>query len=365
LNKKFSFGFIGCGEIAVSAAEAIAKSELAEIGYAMDVVEALAQDFQEKYGPPATTRVDELLASDVDGVYIATPHHLHAPLAIRAARAKKHIIVEKPIATTLKDADEMIAAARKNGVALSVAFLIRYREDIPYAKRLVAAGLIGEIMGTRVTYIGDKKPSYWTGGFSGRAKTDWRKSRQTAGGGVLIMNMVHNIDTMRYVTGLEAARVYAEYGTFITPVEVEDFLTATIRYHTGAIGSIFAGSAFSGRLDQGERHPDRILGKEGQILLSSPLRLFSKKGAPAGSLWEGSPEIESEKWQEIDTGPKVDCRQLMMEDFVRAVKAGKEPPITGEDGRAALEIILAAYTSGEKHQPVSLPLKSGENYENH
>jgi predicted dehydrogenase len=357
LNKKFSFGFIGCGEIAAAAAKAIKDSQLTEIGYAMDVVEALAQDFKEKYGSPATTDVDALLASEVDGVYIATPHYLHAPLAIRAAKAKKHIIVEKPIATTLRDADAMIAAAKENGVTLSVAFIIRYRGNTVYAKRLLEAGLIGEIMGTKITYIGAKKPSYWTGGFTGRAKTDWRKSKSKAGGGVLIMNMVHNIDTIRFVTGLETARVYSEYGTFVTPVEVEDFLTAAIRYTSGAIGSIFAGSAFTGRTDQGERHPDRILGKEGQILLSSPLRLFTKKAAPAGSLWENSPEIVPEKWQEIDAGPKTDARQLMMEDFVRAVKAGKEPPITGEAGRAALEVILAAYKSGEEGRPVNLPLR--------
>ena len=356
MDGKLSFGFIGCGEIAVSTAKAIEASRIAKIGYAMDVLEALAQDFKEKYGCPATTDVDELLASDVDAVYIATPHCLHAPLATAAARAKKHIIVEKPIATTLEDADKMIAAAKKNGVALSVAFILRYGANVVRAKRLIEAGIIGEIMGTQITYIGAKKPSYWKGGFTGRVKTDWRTAKETAGGGVLIMNIVHNIDAIRYITGLEAARVYSEYGTFATPVEVEDFLIATIRYNTGAIGSIFAGSAFAGRLDQWERRADRILGKEGQIILTSPLRLFSKKSAKAGSLWEGSPETLPEKWQDVDTGPKVNSRQLFIEDFVRAVSEGKEPPITGEDGRAALEIILAAYKSGEENRSVTLPL---------
>lgn len=116
-------------------------------------------------------------------------------------------------------------------------------------------------------------------------------------------------------------------------------------------------SGFAGRLDEGERRADRILAKEGQIILSSPLRLFTKKGAQAGSLWEGSPEFEPEKWQDVDCGPKTNSRQLFIEDFVRAVSEGKEPPITGEDGRAALELILAAYKSGQKNRPVTLPLK--------
>ncbi|MGH2617720.1 MAG: Gfo/Idh/MocA family protein, partial [Thermomicrobiales bacterium] len=120
---RLRIGIIGCGEIAVRMAAAIAGSRHAQHVMVMDTRAALAQDLGEQYGVPWTDNVDVLLANPaVDAVYIAVPHHLHAPLTIRAAAAGKHVLVEKPIATTLADAEAMIAAARASGVWLSVNF---------------------------------------------------------------------------------------------------------------------------------------------------------------------------------------------------------------------------------------------------
>src|SRR5215212_5621243 len=110
---RLCIGMIGCGEIAVRMAAAIANSQHAAHVMFMDTRGALAQNLGEQYGVPWTDRVDDLLANAaVDAVYIAVPHHLHAPLTIQAANAGKHILVEKPIAITLADADAMITAAR-------------------------------------------------------------------------------------------------------------------------------------------------------------------------------------------------------------------------------------------------------------
>jgi predicted dehydrogenase len=112
----------------------------------------------------------------MDVVYIAVLHHLHAPLTIQAAPAGKHILVEKPIAITLADAEAMIAAARANGVWLSVNFHAQAARD------LVTLGAIGQVVGTRIVFRGDKPASYWTSGYSGRVATDWRVKMATAGG---------------------------------------------------------------------------------------------------------------------------------------------------------------------------------------
>jgi predicted dehydrogenase len=114
---RLRIGMIGCGEIGVRTAAAIASSEHAQHIMVMDTRAALAQDLGETYGVPWTDRVEDLLANPaVEVVYIAVPHHLHASLTIQAAEAGKHILVEKPIAITLADAEAMIAAARANGV---------------------------------------------------------------------------------------------------------------------------------------------------------------------------------------------------------------------------------------------------------
>src|SRR5215204_5560942 len=290
---RLRIGMIGCGEIAVRMAAAIASSQHTQHTMVMDTQAGLAQDLGEQYGVPWTDRVDVLLANPaVDAVYIAVPHHLHASLTIQAAEAGKHILAEKPIAITLTDAEVMIAAAHANGVWLSVNFHAQVDPLCQAAKDLVAQGAIGRIVGTRIVYRGDKPASYWTSGYSGRIATDWRVRKATAGGGVLIMNAIHDLNTMRFITGLEAVRVYAEYGTFDTPVEVEDFIAVTYRYNSDAIGTIEAGSAIRGR--DPLHDVDRIYGTAGQILLGDRLQIYTTADT-AG--------LVTNQWQELPVTP--------------------------------------------------------------
>ncbi len=344
---KLRIGMIGCGEIAVQTAKGIAAAESAEHVMVMDVDARVARDLGETHGVPWTTSVDEILSNPrVDAVYIAVPHYLHAPLTIQALRAGKHVLVEKPIATTLEDADRMIAAAREAGVKLSVAYHAQVDPACRAVRELIADGAIGRVVGTRIVYRGDKPSSYWHGGYSGRIQTDWRTSRAKAGGGVLIMNTVHDLNTIRFVTGLEVTRVYAEYDTFATPVEVEDYIALTYRYDNGAIGTLEAGSAVRGR--DPLRETNRIYGETGQIILANPPRVFvseERSGLRAG------------EWQDVPVSSDAPAggRAAIVDGFARAVLAGQEPPVRAADGRAALAIILAAYRSGQEHRAIELP----------
>jgi predicted dehydrogenase len=343
---RLRIGMIGCGEIAVRMAAAIASSRHAQHVMVMDTEDALAQDLGEQYGVPWTDQVEDLLANlAVDAVYIAVPHHLHASLTIQAAEAGKHILVEKPIAITLADAEAMIAAARTNGVSLSVNFHAQVDPLCRAARDLVAQGAIGLVVGTRIVYRGDKPASYWTSGYSGRFATDWRVRKATAGGGVLIMNAIHDLNTMRFITGLEAVRVYAELGTFDTPVEVEDFIAVTYRYDNDAIGTIEAGSAIRGR--DPLHDVDRIYGTAGQILLGDTLRVYS--GA-------GTDDIPAREWHEMPVTPQTAEQQqiAMVDGFAGPLVRGEPPTVSAEDGLAALAIVLAAYQSGAEGRPISL-----------
>ena len=343
---RLRIGMIGCGEIAVRMAAAIASSRHAQHIMVMDTQAALAQDLGERYGVPWTDRVEDLLTNPVvDAVYIAAPHHLHASLTMQAAVAGKHILVEKPIAVTLADAEAMIAAAHANGVWLSVNFHAQVDPLCQAAKKLVADGAIGKIVGTRIVYRGDKPASYWTSGYSGRVATDWRVGKATAGGGVLMMNAIHDLNTMRFITGLEAIRVYAEYGTFDTPVEVEDFIAVTYRYDNNAIGTIEAGSAIRG--GDPLHDVDRIYGTAGQLLLGELLQIYTTV-ATAG--------LPTNQWHELPIEPLTAEEQqtAMVDGFAGPIVLGEKPTIAAEDGLAVLAIVLAAYQSGAEGRPITL-----------
>ena len=145
------------------------------------------------------------------------------------------------------------------------------------------------------------------------------------------MNLSHNIDYIRFITGLEIKRVYAEYDTFATPVEVEDFLVATILYNNNAVGWVEASSCVKG----GDGF-DRIYGTEGQIILSSPLKVYTTKEING---------LKANKWQEIDVKEDKEPRVKYIEDFCQRIAKNKEPFIFGEDGYKCLEVVLAAYQS--------------------
>ena len=346
MAERLRIGMIGCGEIAVQTAKGIAASTLGQHVMVMDTDARVAGDLGATYGVPHTTEVEELLANpQVDAVYIAVPHYLHAPLAIQAAQAGKHVLVEKPIATSLAEADDMIAAARDAHVTLSVAYLAQVDPVAQTMHRLVAAGAIGNVVGTRIVYRGDKPESYWHGGYSGRIQTDWRTSKAKSGGGVLIMNTIHDLNTLRFITGLEVVRVSAEYETFTTPVEVEDYVAATYRYDNGAIGTLEAGSAIRGR--DPLREVNRIYGDAGQILFSNPARIFVTQAV------EG---LQAGQWQDLPapTGSHGGDRAAMIDGFAGAVLNGRPPVVQAEDGRAALQIALAAYQAGQEHRTITL-----------
>src|SRR5579875_930730 len=172
-------GMIGCGEIAAAMAKGIQAAEHAAIAAVMDVNEGMARDLGTTYGVPWSCDAAELLArEDVDAVYIAVPHYLHAPLTVQAAQAGKHVLCEKPIATTLADADRMIAACAEAGVFLSIAFDAQITPAYQRLHALVMEGAIGDVIGTRIVALIDKPASYWSSGWSGRIATDWRTSRE-------------------------------------------------------------------------------------------------------------------------------------------------------------------------------------------
>jgi predicted dehydrogenase len=344
---------IGCGDIAPRHAQSLQSTTNAKLVACMDLVEGSARSLGEEYHVPWFTRLDDLLAlPQVEAVLIATPAFTHADLAEQAARAGKAVISEKPLAATLADADRMIAVCRELGRPLATCFPLRWIPGGQWARQLVQAGALGDITEIRLSDLGEKPESYWTGGYSGRTKTDWRKSKQASGGGVVITNLVHHLDLARFITGLEVTRAVAEAGTFCTQVEVEDIAVAALRYGNGAIGLIDGSSGLFGGLDT---CPVVIVGTKGQIRLGFWNKLTEVylteafTGAAYSDAPTSLPAREWVKWEQ-ESVAWVDFHNA----FAAAVREGRTPPVTGEDGRAALVTILAIYQSAETGSPVTL-----------
>lgn len=334
-------GLIGCGEVSEAHAQAFKEVDGVELIAVHDVRLEYAKKLGERYGVPWTTDIDEFYGFDLDVVSIAIPHNLHFAAIEKAARQGVHITVEKPITTILEDADKAIRICKEAGVLLSVRHVARYKAAAMKAAEMVRSGVIGEVVYTVISVLRDKPKFYWERGRTGQAPpSKWRHSKAQSGGGILMMNAIHNVDTMRAVTGLEVERVYSETDTLASCVEVEDFSGVTLRWNNGAIGIIIAGSAALGV----EPLPDRIFGTHGQIVMGDTLKVYTIRtdvGLPA------------KQWTNIELCP-VDPQKHYTEAFVRAVRERTTPPIPGEEGKCNLAVILAAYQAAETKAPIKV-----------
>lgn len=257
---------------------------------------------------------------DVDAVAICTPNHLHEPIAVAAAEAGKHVLVEKPMATTLIAADRMIDAARRTGVVLMPAHNVRFAPPFVAAAEAVARGDIGEVTGVRAAF-GHGGPQHWA------PDATWFRDPAQAGGGALLDLGVHVADLLRAVLRDDvvavSAEVHGEGG-------IDDDAQVVARFARGAIGTFHA----SWISPSGSDHQLTIVGTEGTLHLDSrtPLTMLSPDGSRA-------------------VVPLPASVSNPFEQLVRAV-AGEPVELTAADGRASLAIVLAAYAAAAEQRAV-------------
>jgi predicted dehydrogenase len=331
-------GLVGCGDIAVHNAAAIAASPNARLTACFDPVASLAADLAGRYGAAVSATLDALLdRADVDAVFIAVPHHLHAPLAIQCARAGKHVIVEKPMANDLAGALEMAAAADEAGVVLSVCFPHRYDPTVQAARRLVRAGAIGELGGTLTTFFADKPSSYWLGGFSGRSVSNWRSSPSKAGGGLLIMNLSHMVDLARHVGGVEVEACSAVTDVARGAEAVEDTVSVSIGYANGAAGTLFGSAALRG--NRGRPAGLDMWGPDGYLTVEPQGRIFTGRALS---------DLHTGRWQRLAGLPERNIRAEYVTRLATAIALEAPPEIGAQDGIAVQAFIEAAYGSRDR-----------------
>ncbi len=228
---KIKWGVIGCGGIAdrrTLPGMMLAKN--AELVAVMDANGEVAEKCKEKYGAKyAFSNYEDVLKIDeIEAVYIASPVFFHKEQAIAAAKAKKHILLEKPVALSVSDAEEIKKACEENGVKISIGFLMRFHGYHQRIKEIISEGKIGDIVSIRGQF------TCWYPDIDGA----WRQKKATSGGGALVDMGIHVIDLIHYITGLKAVEVAAFNQTQTFNYEVDDSSNVIMKMDNGSVAYV-------------------------------------------------------------------------------------------------------------------------------
>jgi predicted dehydrogenase len=290
----------------------------------------------------------ELVAApEIDAVCVAVPTGLHAEVTIAAARAGKHVLVEKPIATCLDDADRMIAAAREAGVTLGVIFMYRFMDTARLMKRAIDEGHLG------VPLLGEVAGRFWRDQryYDSGA---WRGTWEGEGGGSLMSQTSHTLDLLLWMLGPVRSVSAQVERTAVHDIDTEDLVAATLRFTSGAIGTVLSTTA--------ARAPQprtlAITGSSGFVeLVGDDLGRFDAPAleADAQALRAAVPQDRGDTTRGAGfVDSELHRRQI--EDFVLAAQAGREPMVDGAEGRRTLEVMRAIYRSAQTGSVVELPV---------
>lgn len=297
--------------------------------------------------PQTYADLDQMLADrSVQIVHLCTPPHTHVALAERIAARGKHLLVDKPLARNVAEADRIIAAADLHGVLLGGLFQHRHIPICRRVRQAITSGLLGRV------YLADCYVKWWREDAYYRG-SNWRARHATEGGGALINQAIHSIDLLQWLVG-PVVQVTGHVATAAHEIETEDVGVAVLRTGGGALGVIEGTTAaYPGFPERIEIH-----GTGGSILLDEGRRRLEwhLKGQPPRVEEEGAAQGNAADPAAVSP----EAHAAAFADFVAAVRAGRPPAVDGREARKALEIVEAIYRSSARGgRPVALPLESG------
>lgn len=332
--KKLNFGIIGCGRIAYKHAEAIKKNEKANLLYVCDIIEERAVDYKNKYGAERyfTDYHEMLEMPDLDVVNICTPSGMHAEMGIAAARAGKHVIVEKPMALSSIDADALINACDENGVKLAVCFQNRFNPPVQKLRRALEEGRFGKLTHASAVVRWFRPQDYYD-------QASWRGT-WAMDGGCLMNQSIHNIDLLQWMMG-PVESVFGYTANNFRKIEAEDVGVAVLKFKNGALGVIEASTTI---YPENLEETLAIFGEKGTVMLG---------GIAVNKIetWKFADSQDENLEMEQQDVPNVYGfgHDALIEDFIRAVIEDRRPYIDGREGIKSLRIVLGIY-----HSAVSL-----------
>lgn len=321
-------GIIGCGGIAMSHADVIsAFASRATLVAVADIQPQRLELFAERYRVRSYGCAEDLLAQpDIDCVLIALPNELHAKVAVQAARAGKHILLEKPMAVTLEECDEIIEAVSASGVILSVGQSYRYLDGPWHAKQMLDRAEVGDL----VFAIGTFSKNWDI-----HKRRDWHLDR-SRGGGMWIANGIHMVNTLQWLAGSPVIAVKGMSGQVFHPLsqmKAHDATLALLHHRNG----IYTIAAVTGYRRGSRKGMFEITCTEGMI------RCDREK------LWVGV----DEQWQEQPL-MAVHNKAREWDEFLVSLERGSGPPIPGSEARDTLRILLAVEESAATGREVRL-----------
>ena len=357
---KVRTAIVGCGKVGHLHAQALSALDesnwVAVCDERADRATAFAQQYNVKPYADVATMVKD---AGVQVVIVATPHPVHASPALAAIRAGAHVLIEKPLASSLKDCDAMINVAKVANVKLGVMSQRRWYPPVQRVKAAIDAGKIGRPVLGMVVILGWRDQAYYQ-------SDPWRGKWETEGGGVLVNQSPHQLDILQWLMG-PIEEVFAYWDNLNHPyIEVEDTAVVSIRFKNGGLGSIVVSNSQKPGL-YGKVH---VFGENGAAVgvqtdggamfiagMSSVLE------PPINDIWTvPGEELLLPQWQTEDRAafekldPTTYYHRVQDQEFLQAILENREPAVTAVEGRKTVELFSAIYRSQRDRRPVKFPL---------
>jgi predicted dehydrogenase len=316
--------------------------------------------FASKFGVQAFTDVGEMIrGAGVEAVIVCTPHPVHAAAAVVAARAGVHVLIEKPMASTLADCDAMMAAAAAGGATIGI---VSQRRFYPASQRIrgaLDAGRLGSPVLGFATLLGWRGEDYYR-------SDPWRGSWAGEGGGVLVNQAPHQLDLLLWYMG-EVEEVFGYWANVNHPtIEVEDTAVAVLRFRNGGLGNIMVSNSqnpgISGRVSvHGSNGASAGVQTDGgSMFIAGSTKIAD---AAFNDIWTvPGEEAMPAQWRAEDNAlfasvnPMEHFHRLQIADFLQSVMAGRPPAVTAADGRRVVELFTAIYRATRDGRPVRFPV---------
>ncbi len=358
--QKVRAAIIGASKVGHLHAAALQGAPMAELVAVWNRTHSRALEFSERYKIKAYESITDMIQTEsIDMVTIGTSHPAHAQPAIEAMRAGAHVIIDKPLASSLEDCDAMINVSKETGKKLGMISQRRLYPPVQRIRNAIENGKLGPPMLGSVTMLGWRDKDYYDA-------DAWRGTWKLEGGGVLVNQAPHQLDIFQWYMG-EISEVYGLWSNLNHPyIEVEDTAVAIVKFKNGAIGNILVSNSQNPAL-YGKVH---VFGKNGAAVGVQTdggamfiAGMSSITEAPYNDIWTIPGEEQMrEQWKREDEAlfksmnPMEYFHLLQIQDFCEAIIENSDPMISGEEGRKTVELFTAIYRSTRDNQPIPFPL---------